>query len=174
MIGRPIQSEAAEYCWHYINQVAGEDPVAALEAQLAEALVLFAGISEERSLARYAAGKWSIRESLSHVTDTERIFGFRALWFGRGLGKEGQQLPGFDQDVAVVEAAADRLAWAAHVEEFRRVREATLALFRNMPEAAWSRSGVANGNATSVRALAFMVAGHAEHHLRILRERYLG
>ena len=169
-MGRPMQSEAAEYCWHYINQVVGEDPVAALEAQLAEALALFADISEERSLARYAAGKWSIRESLSHVTDTERIFSFRALWFGRGLGEE---LPGFDQDRAVVEAAADRLAWAAHVEEFRRVREGTIALFRNMPEAAWSRSGVANGNATSVRALAFMAAGHAEHHLRILRERYL-
>jgi len=171
MMGRPVQSEAAEYCWRYINQVVGEDPVVALEAQLAEALALFAGVSEERSLTRYAAGKWSIRESLSHVTDTERIFGFRALWFGRGLG---QELPGFDQDVAVLEAAADRRAWAAHVEEFRRVREGTIALFGGMPEAAWSRSGVANGNATSVRALAFMVAGHAEHHLRILRERYLG
>jgi hypothetical protein len=165
-----MESEAAEYCWRYINQVEGEDPVAALEAQLAEALALFADIPEERSLVRYAAGKWSIRESLSHVTDTERIFSFRALWFGRGLGEE---LPGFDQDRAVVEAAADRLPWAAHVEEFRRVRAGTIALFRNMPEAAWSRSGVANGNATSVRALAFMGAGHAEHHLRILRERYL-
>ena len=169
-MGRPMESEAAGYCWHYINQVAGEDAVASLEQQLTEALALFAGISEERSLGRYAAGKWSIRESLSHVTDTERIFGFRALWFGRGLGKE---LPGFDQDVAVVEAAADHIAWAAHVEEFRRVREGTIALFRNMPEEAWSRIGAANENATSVRALAFMVAGHAEHHLRILRERYL-
>jgi hypothetical protein len=169
-MGRPMESEAAAYCWHYINQVVGEDAVASLEQQLTEALALFAGISEERSLGRYAVGKWSIRESLSHVTDTERIFGFRALWFGRGLGKE---LPGFDQDVAVVEAVADRLAWAAHVEEFRRVREGTIALFRNMPEEASLRIGVANGNATSVRALAFMVAGHAEHHLRILRERYL-
>jgi hypothetical protein len=169
-MGRPMESEAAEYCWHYINQVVGEDAVASLEQQLTEALTLFAGISEERSLERYAAGKWSIRESLSHVTDTERIFGFRALWFGRGLGKE---LPGFDQDVAVVEAGADRLAWTTHVEEFRRAREGTIALFRNMPEEARSRIGVANGNATSVRALAFMVAGHTEHHLRILRERYL-
>src|SRR5271168_2012651 len=126
MMGRPMESEAAEYCWHYINQVVGEDALASLEQQLTEALALFAGISEERSLGRYAAGKWSIRESLNHVTDTERIFGFRALWFGRGLGKE---LPGFDQDVAVVEAAADRRAWAAHVEEFRRVREGTIALF---------------------------------------------
>jgi hypothetical protein len=166
-----MQSEAAEYCWHYINQVAGEDPVAALEAQLSEALAMFAGISEEQSLGRYAAGKWSIRESLNHVTDTERIFSFRALWFGRGLGEE---LPGFDQDRAVVEAAADGLAWSAHVEEFRAVRAGTIALFRHMPEAAWSRSGVANGNATSVRAQAFMAAGHVAHHLRILQERYLG
>jgi uncharacterized damage-inducible protein DinB len=166
-----MESEAAEYCWRYINQVVGEDVVAALEAQLTEALALFAGISEERSLARYAAGKWSIRESLSHMTDTERIFSFRALWFGRGLGKE---LPGFNQDVAVVEAKADGLPWAAHVEEFRRVREATIALFRSMPGEARLRSGVANGNSTSVRALGFMAAGHAEHHLKILRERYLG
>jgi uncharacterized damage-inducible protein DinB len=170
-MGRPMESEAAEYCWRYIDQVEGEDAVAALERQLGEALVLFAGIAEERSQARYAAGKWSVRESLNHVTDTERIFSLRALWFGRGLGTE---LPGFDQDVAVVEAAADCLPWAVHVEEFRRVREGTIALFQNMPETAWSRSGVANGNSTSVRALAFMVAGHAEHHLRILRERYLG
>jgi uncharacterized damage-inducible protein DinB len=171
MTGRPTESEAAEYCWRYINQVAGEDAVAALEGQLAEALALFTGISEERSLARYAAGKWSIREVLNHISDTERIFSFRVLWFARGLGKE---LPGFSQDVAVTAAEADRLAWAAHVEEFRRVREGTIALFRNLPEEAWSRSGVANGNSSSVRALAFMAAGHAEHHLRILRERYLG
>lgn len=170
MTGRPTEAEAAEYCWRYINQVAGEDAVAALEGQLTEALALFAGIDEERSLTRYAEGKWSIRETLNHISDTERIFSFRALWFGRGLGKE---LPGFNQEVAVTAAAADRLAWAAHVEEFRRMREATIALFRSLPEEAWSRSGVANGNVSSVRALAFMAAGHGEHHLRILRERYL-
>lgn len=169
-MGRPMETEAAEYCWRYIDQVVGEDPVAALEVQLAEALALFGAISEERSLGRYAAGKWSIRETLSHMSDTERVFSFRALWFGRGLGKE---LPGFDQDVAAVEAAADRLAWAAHVAEFRLVREGTIALFRSMPEGAWSRSGVASGKTVSVRALAFIAAGHAAHHLRILRERYL-
>ena len=169
-MGRPMESEAAEYCWRYIDQVEGEDAVAALERQLGEALVLFAGIAEERSLARYAAGKWSVRESLNHVTDTERIFSLRALWFGRGLGTE---LPGFDQDVAVVEAAADCLPWAVHVEEFRRVREGTIALFRHMPEAGWGRRGVASGKVVSVRALAFISAGHVAHHLGILRERYL-
>ena len=86
-----MESEAAEYCWNYINLVEGEDAVAALEKQLAEALALFADIAEERSLARYAAGKWSMRQVLNHVSDTERIFSFRALWFARGLGKE---LPG--------------------------------------------------------------------------------
>ena len=166
-----MESEAAEYCWHYINQVVGEDAVAALEAQLAEALALFAGISEERSLARYAAGKWSIRESLSHMTDTERIFSFRALWFGRGLGKE---LPGFNQDVAVVEAKADGLPWAAHVEEFRRVREATIALFRGLPEAALLRSGIADGKRSTVRALGYHIAGHEAHHIGIVEKRYLG
>ena len=169
-MGRPMESEAAAYCWHYINQVVGEDAVASLEQQLTEALALFAGISEERSLGRYAAGKWSIRESLSHVTDTERVFGFRALWFGRGFGGE---LDGFDQHVSVTGAEAERVSWAELVEEFRVVREGTIQLFRHMPEAGWRRSGVASGAAVSVRALAFITAGHAAHHLGILRERYL-
>jgi uncharacterized damage-inducible protein DinB len=170
MIGRPIEGEAAAFYWRYIDLVEGDDPVAALEGQLAEMLEVFAGVSEERSLARYEPGKWSVREMLSHVTDTERIFGFRALWFGRGLSGA---LAGFDQDVAAAGAEADRLTLAAHVEEFRQVREATIALFRNMPEEAWSRSGVASEKLVSVRALAFMTVGHGVHHLRILRERYL-
>jgi hypothetical protein len=171
MIGRPTELEAAPFHQRYIAQVVGEDPLVALERQQAEALALFAGISEERSLGRYAAGKWSLREVLQHINDAERVFGFRALWFARCFGGE---LAGFDQDVGVLEGQADRVAWAAHVEEFRRVRQGTIALFRSMPEEAWLRTGVASGKMVSVRALAFLCAGHAEHHLQIVRERYLG
>jgi DinB superfamily len=171
MIGRPTELETAPYHWRYIDQVLGDDPVLALEQQQAEALALFTGISEERSLGRYEAGKWSVREVLHHVNDAERVFGFRALWFARCFGGE---LAGFDQDVGVREAQSDRVMWSAHVEEFRRVREASIALFRNLPEEAWLRSGVASGKTVSVRALAFLCAGHAAHHLALVRERYLG
>jgi hypothetical protein len=170
MRGRPQESEAASFYWKYIDKVEGDDPVAALERQLGEALELFAGISEERSLFRYAPEKWSVREVLSHVTDTERAFAFRALWFGRGFDGE---LQSFDQEIAAAGAQADRVSWTAHVEEFRQVRLATVSLFQNMPEEAWLRSGVASGHVVSVPALAFMTAGHAAHHLEILRERYL-
>jgi uncharacterized damage-inducible protein DinB len=171
MIGRPTELEAAPFHQGYIALVASEDPLLALERQQAEALALFAGISEEQSLGRYEAGKWSLREVLNHISDAERVFSFRALWFARRFGDE---LAGFDQDTGVREAYADRVAWAVHIEEFRRVREATIALFRSMPEEAWLRTGVATGKSVSVRALAFLCAGHAEHHLRIVRERYLG
>ena len=171
IIGRPATNEAAEYYWKYIDQVPGADPIAALEAQRAELRDLGAVFSEQRSLGRYAAGKWSARESLNHVTDTERIFSVRALWFARGFT---EPLASFDQNVAVAGAQADRLRWSSHVAEFLDVREATLSLFRNMPDEAWSRTGVASGNPVTVRALAFMCAGHATHHFKILRERYLG
>lgn len=170
-IGRPDSHEAAEYYWGYISQAVGDHPVAVLEAQLAEVEKLAAEFSEERSLYRYAEGKWSVRETLSHVTDTERLFTFRALWFGRGFT---EALPAFDQNTAVTGAQADRLSWARHVEEFREVRAATIPLFRNMPQEAWGRIGVASGMPVSVRALAFITAGHTAHHFRILRERYLG
>lgn len=169
-IGRPAATEAADYYWKYINLVPGDDPAAALEAQLTELGDLAAAFSEERSLYRYAEGKWSVRETLNHITDTERVFSVRALWFGRGFT---EPVASFDQDVAVVGAQADRLPWATHVAEFLQVREATAALFRNMPDGAWSRIGVASGKPVSVRALAFMCAGHAAYHFKILRERYL-
>jgi hypothetical protein len=170
MIGRPQETEAADYFFTYINQVPGDDAVAAIESQLEESLALFAGISEETSLRRYAPDKWSIRELLNHVTDTERAFAFRTLWFARGFETP---LPGYDQNIAAAGAAADSVAWAAHVEEFRRVRLATISLYRNLPAEGWKRAGIANEKHVSVRALAFIIAGHLTHHVKILRERYL-
>jgi hypothetical protein len=166
----PDRTEAAEYYFTYIDQVAGSDICRILETQSSEAMALLEGISDGRSLDRYAPGKWSMRQLLNHMTDTERAFVFRALWFARGFDTP---LPSFDQDISVAGADADALPWASHVEEFRAVRIATLAFFRNLPDDAWARRGVAAGNPFTVRALAFISAGHVAHHLRILRERYL-
>jgi hypothetical protein len=163
----PERTEAAAY---YFTNIDRDDIVDFLQAQLAGALALFEGISEEKSLHRYAPEKWSIRQVLNHVTDTERTFLFRALWFARGFT---DPLPSFEQDVAAAGAAADGCSWSNHVEEFRAVRMATHAFFRNMPAEAWLRSGVASGNRFSVRAIAYIVAGHYAHHASILRERYL-
>ena len=138
--------------------------------QLDESLALFAGISRETSMHRYAPDKWSIRQVLNHITDTERAFAFRALWFARGFDAP---LPGYDQNIAAEGAAADNIAWPDHVEEFRRVRLSTISLFRNMPPDAWLRTGIASDNPFTVRAMAFIIAGHVAHHLAILRERYL-
>src|SRR6266849_1966286 len=170
MISRPQNAEAASYYFTYIDQVTGDDPVGALKNQLEESQAFFSEISEEKSLHRYAPDKWSIRQVLNHVTDTERAFAFRALWFARGLESP---LPSYDQNVASLGAEADRVSWAAHVEEFRRVRLSTISLFRNMPPQAWTRSGIASDNRFTVRALAYIIPGHFAHHVSVLRERYL-
>lgn len=170
MIGRPQEAEAGPYYFTYINQVRGEDVLGVLEGQLDESLALFHAISEEQSLRRYAPEKWSIRQVLNHVSDTERAFAFRALWFARGFDTP---LPSYDQNVAIAGAVPDRVPWSAHVEEFRRVRLSTASLFRNLPPEAWMRSGIASDNRFTVRALAYIAAGHLAHHVTILRERYL-
>jgi DinB superfamily len=170
MITIPDRSEAAEYYFTYIDQVPGGDICQTLEAQLGETLALLHGISEEDSLRRYAPGKWSIREVVSHVNDTERVFVFRALWFARGFDSP---LPSFDQNVAIAAANADDRPWRSHVDEFRAVRTATLTFFQNLPADAWARRGVASGNPFTVRALAYIAAGHVTHHTNILRQRYL-
>ena len=170
MIGRPQSTEAAPYYFTYINQVTGDDALAAIEGQLDPSLALFATISEEKSLHRYAPEKWSIRQVLNHVTDTERAFAFRVLWFARGFETP---LPGYDQDIAAAGAEADTFPWAAHVEEFRRVRLASISLFRNLPADTWMRSGAASDNRFTVRSLAFIIAGHVTHHIAVLRQRYL-
>jgi|SRR5436305_1950153 DinB superfamily len=170
MIGRPDSTEAAPYYFTYIDQVTSDDPLAVIETQLDESVKLYVEISEERSLYRYAPDKWSIRQVLNHLTDTERSFAFRALWFARGFDTP---LPSYDQNIGVAGAEADRIPLATHVEEFCRVRLATISLFRNLPAAAWMRRGIASDNPFTVRALAFITAGHVIHHNRIVRERYL-
>lgn len=174
---RPQPNEAASYYQGYINRVTGDDVVAILENQLDETVAFLSAISAERSLHRYAPDKWSMRELLNHVNDSERVFLFRALWFARGFS---EALPSFDQEVGVAGARADEFDWANHIEEFRATRLATLAFFHNLPaenregsEATWDRTGIASGNPFTVRALAYILAGHLAHHMAILKERYL-
>ena len=164
------RTEAADYYFRYIDQVAGDDICRVLEDQLPETLTLLRGISDQRSLHRYADGKWSIREVVSHLSDTERLFVFRAFWFARGFDSP---LPSFDQNVAIAAAGADSRSWASVVDEFETVRAATLTFFRGLPDDAWMRRGIASDNPFSVRAFAWIAAGHVVHHTAILRERYL-
>jgi len=169
-IAPPDETEFAKYYVTYISQVPDGDIRRTLETQETDTLQLLRGISEERSLHKYAAGKWTIREVVSHINDTERMFVFRAMWFARGFDSA---LPSFDQEIAIRGAAADARTLASHVEEFRAVRAGTVTLFRNLPDEAWTRRGVASGNPFTVRALAYIAAGHLAHHVRLLRERYL-
>jgi hypothetical protein len=168
--GRPQPGEAGAYYFGYIDQVPGEDALAVLEAQAHETPGFLGSVSEKRSLHRYAPDKWSVREMWSHVTDTERVFLSRAFWFARGFESP---LPSFDQNVSTAAARADDRSWASHIREFGAVREATLAFFRGLPGDAWMRRGIASDNPFTVRAIAFIVAGHAIHHETLLRERYL-
>jgi hypothetical protein len=166
----PDRSEAAEYYFTYIDQVAEGDICKTLESQSVETLALLHGIPEETSLRRYAPEKWSIRQVVSHLNDTERLFVFRALWFARGFDSA---LPSFDQNIAISSASADERSWSSHVEEFGAVRAASLAFFQSLPAFAWSRGGIASENRFTVRALAYIAAGHVTHHTNILRTRYL-
>jgi len=166
----PDRTEAAEYYFTYIDKVPEGDICDTLRTQSVETLTLLRGISEEASLGRYAPDKWSIRQVVSHLNDTERLFVFRALWFARGFDSP---LPSFDQETAIASASADERSWSSHVEEFGALRAASLAFFQSLPAFAWARGGIASGNRVTVRALAYIVAGHTTHHTNMLRTRYL-
>jgi len=168
-MSRPERTEAAAYYFTYIDRIPEADIVGVMERQLEDIGKILTSISEEKSLHRYAPEKWSIRQVLSHLNDTERAFAFRALWFGRDFH---DPLASFDQNISVNAAHADEYSWASHVAEFRDIRRSTVALFRKLPSEAWGRSGVASGNAVTVRALAYIIAGHVSHHVGILEERY--
>ena len=165
------RTEAAEYYFTYIDQVPRDQDIRRIiDAQLGEAVQLLSGISEEKSFYRYAPDKWSIRQVVGHLNDTERLFTFRALWFARGYDSP---LPSFDQDTAIASAKSDERPLRDHVEEFRAVRTATQYFFRHLPDDAWAKRGIASDKSFTVRALAYIVAGHVTHHLKILKERYL-
>ena len=166
----PAPSEYAAYYGGYVNLVAGDDVVAALERQTLETLALVRGLPEARGDFRYAEGKWSVKELIGHIIDGERVFTYRALRFARG---DETPLPGFEQDDFVEHGNHNARTLADLADEYEAVRGATLALFRSFDDAAWQRSGVASDNEMSVRAAAYVTAGHELHHVKILRERYL-
>ena len=170
MTGRPERDEAASYYFLYIDKVPDGDIRVTLDRQAIETAAALHSITDRQSLHRYAADKWTLRELLNHINDTERLFVARAFWFARGFDSP---LPSFDQQVAVAAANANDRPWASHVEEFRSVRAATLTFFKNLPVDAWLRRGIASDNPFSVRALAYLAAGHVVHHMSIVRERYL-
>jgi uncharacterized damage-inducible protein DinB len=167
---RPQPDEAASYYSQYIDLVTSDEIVPAIKEQFGETVRFLEGISEEQSARSYAPGKWTIREVLNHVNDGERLFLSRAFWFARGFQ---DAMPSFDQDIAARFANANERSWASLVEEFKTVRASTISFFEHMPDEAWSRSGVASDNPVTVRAIAYIIAGHVTHHVNVLKNKYL-
>ena len=168
--GRPEPNEYASYYETYVSKVSGEDVVETLERQGAETLALLRGLPEERGAHRYGEGKWSVKQLVGHLSDGERLFSYRALSIARG---DSAPLPGMEQDVWMAGSDFDSRTLSDLIDEFEAVRAATLHLLRHLSPEAWARRGVASDNEVTVRALAYIIAGHEAHHLKVLRERYL-
>ena len=167
--GRPDSSEYASFYHGYVSAVPEGDIVALLRDGGRELVEAVRRIPEARGGYRYGDDKWTIREVLGHMIDAERIFCYRALRMARG---DVTPLPGFEEKEYVRSAGSDQRTLADLARELEVVRESSVLLFESLPEDAWVRRGVASGKEVSVRALAYIVAGHPRHHLRILRERY--
>jgi len=169
-IPRPGDGEYAPFYAGYIAKLPGDDALAPLAAQERETAELLGGLSAEAAAFRYAPGKWSVKQVAAHLADAERVFAYRALRIARG---DETPLPGFDEKAYADAAGADARPLAELAAELRAVRAATLALFRGLDPAALARRGTANGVPVTVRAAAWIIAGHERHHLEILRTRYL-
>jgi uncharacterized damage-inducible protein DinB len=170
VIARPQETEFAPYFGQYIEQVPDGDLLGLLGVQIADTDELLQGLSDEQAGFRYAEGKWSVRQVVGHMADTERIFCYRALCFARS---EPNPLPGFDENAYVDAANFDERTLDALLDELRSVRAATLTLFRGLAAEAFERRGIANQREYSVRAIPWIIAGHERHHVALLRERYL-
>lgn len=169
MSSRPQPDEYAGFFSRYIDGVPDGDIVAFLESQGNATQKMLASIGEEKAGYRYAPDKWSIKQVVGHIADGERVFSYRLLAIARG---EKQSLPGFEENEYVAAANFDARSLAELAEGLAATRHATLLLLRSLDEEAWQRRGVANNNALSVRAIAWVTAGHERHHVNILRERY--
>ena len=166
---RPAANESAPYYHGYIDQVKYDDAMEGLEVQYFTAIEFFKSIPEEKWDYRYQDGKWTIKEVILHVIDAERIFAYRALRIARN---DATPLPGFDQDIYVPESNAENRSANSIIEEYKTVREATHSLFINMSNEAISRIGTASDNPISPRALAWILLGHEQHHISVIKERY--
>lgn len=165
---RPQATEYAPYYSKYIELVPESDVLAALKMQLDETLSLLRGVPEKVGGVRHAPYTWSVKQVIGHLTDCERIFGYRALRFARG---DGTPLPGFEENDYANTGEFDRIPLNELVSEFESVRRSNISLFEHLPEAAWSRGGEANEKKITVRALAYIMVGHGRHHVGILRQR---
>lgn len=163
-----MPDEYAPYYETYVRLVPEGEILGALEAQLDDMLFLLNSVAEEDSLFRHAPYTWSTREVVGHMSDSERVFGYRALRFARG---DATPLPGFDEGAYARVADFDRVSLASLAEEFEAARRSNLQMFRNLGQEAWGRGGEANGSRVTVRALAYILVGHARHHTAILRKR---
>ncbi|MCU1304862.1 MAG: hypothetical protein JWQ87_5146 [Candidatus Sulfotelmatobacter sp.] len=168
-VARPQRGEYAPYYERYISLVPGEDILNTLDQQRRQTMMLLSGRDEADGDFRYAPGKWTAKELLGHLCDSERIFAYRALRISRA---DATPLAGFEQDDYVINGPFANRSLADLVEEFIAVRRATISLLRNLDEAAWMRRGTANKNEVSVRGLAYIIAGHELHHRQILEEKY--
>ncbi len=170
-LSKPKAGEYAPYASMYIDLLPGDGRVLQhLKDGFEEVRRLVSSLPEDTLTRRYAQGKWSIKEILVHIVDDERIYAYRALRFARG---DRAELPGFEQDDYARTSGADERPLASILAEYQAVREATVAMFDGLPEEAFERSGIADGNPMSVRAAVYHIAGHELHHLKIIRERYL-
>lgn len=167
-IALPTAEEYAPYYGKYVERVTS-DPLAALESQARSTAALLAGLPEAAGGHRYAPDKWTVKDVIGHVSDTERVFAYRILRIARG---DQTPIPGFDQEVFMAGEPFARRTLADVAAEFAAVRAATLALVRSLDDEAIARRGTASGQPVTVRALVAMTAGHELHHLAILRERY--
>jgi hypothetical protein len=168
-ISRPEADEAAPFYQGYIGQVRGENIGEQLVKQLTEVERLFAPLDETAGLARYAPDKWSVKEVLGHLVDVERVMAYRLLRIARG---DRTPLPSFDENAYVPAGQFDRRPMKQLLEEFRTVRQSSLALVEGLPQGCWTRLGEVSGTSISARALAYILVGHVAHHLGVLRQRY--
>lgn len=167
---RPQPTEYASFYEKYVALVPGADVLGVLEAQRMVMTQLLGARSEREGNFRYAADKWTVKQVVGHITDSERIFAYRALRIARG---DTTPIEGFEQDDYVRNGAFNERLLADLTDELDQVRGSTLSLYQGLSSEAWSRRGVANKNDVTVRALAFIIAGHELHHRRILEEKYL-
>ncbi len=170
-VSRPVPGEYAPYYDRYISLVPETDILTTLDSQRREMMLLLSGRDEAEGDRRYAPEKWSVKEVLGHVCDTERIFAYRALRISRG---DRTPIEGFEQDDYVRNGPFAKHPIADVIEDYIAVRRATMTLLRNLDGEAWLRRGTANNNEVSVRAIAYTIAGHELHHRRILEEKYFG
>ncbi len=170
MLSRPQSDEYFEYYGKYITLVPDGDVRDHLRTQLSETVALLSGVTDAKAEQAYGAGKWTLKEALLHMSDAERVFSYRMLRISRA---DGTPLPGFEQNDWVPHSCANARPLSNLLMEFAAIRASTIALADSLTPEAWARKGTASGHSISVRALAYIAAGHERHHVKIFRERYL-